>query len=95
MDESLRVQSASSVKLLLLIQKITAPNAIRIWENLMSFRIKAPFTPERFIEAIQACVNAGMSVIIIDSISHEWDGTKGRLHCPLLYALLNVLIGEQ
>lgn len=38
-----------------------------------------PFTPERYIEAIRACEKAGMEVIIIDSISHEWDGKGGCL----------------
>lgn len=36
--------------------------------------LEAPFTPERYIEAINACVQAWMEVIIIDSISHEWEG---------------------
>ena len=31
-----------------------------------------PFTPEKYIEAINTCVNAGMEAIIIDSSSHEW-----------------------
>lgn len=31
------------------------------------------FTPEKYIEAIIACEQAGMEVIIIDSITHEWD----------------------
>ncbi len=37
----------------------------------------APFQPERYIEAIDVCLNAGMEAIIIDSISHEWDGPGG------------------
>lgn len=37
------------------------------------------FTPERYIKAIQVCEKAGMEVIIIDSISHEWEGTGGIL----------------
>ena len=41
--------------------------------------LTAPFTPERFIEAIKSCEKAGMEVIIIDSISHEWDGKGGCL----------------
>lgn len=41
--------------------------------------LTAPFTPERYIEAIRACEKAGMEVIIIDSISHEWDGKGGCL----------------
>jgi hypothetical protein len=39
----------------------------------------APFSPERYIEAIRACEKAGMEVIIIDSISHEWEGKGGCL----------------
>lgn len=41
--------------------------------------LAAPFTPERYIEAIKSCEKAGMEVIIIDSISHEWDGKGGCL----------------
>jgi hypothetical protein len=41
--------------------------------------LTAPFTPERYIEAIKVCEQAGMEVIIIDSISHEWDGKGGCL----------------
>jgi len=35
--------------------------------------LQAPFTPEKYIEAIAICEDAGMEVIIIDSISHCWD----------------------
>lgn len=38
-----------------------------------------PFAPERYIEAIHACEKAGMEVIIVDSITHEWDGKGGCL----------------
>ena len=31
------------------------------------------FTPETYMEAIKVCEDAGMEVIIIDSISHCWD----------------------
>jgi hypothetical protein len=41
--------------------------------------LTAPFTPERYIEAIRSCEKAAMEVIIIDSISHEWDGKGGCL----------------
>jgi hypothetical protein len=41
--------------------------------------LNAPFAPERYIEAIKTCEKAGMEVIIIDSISHEWDGEGGCL----------------
>ncbi|MFK7113786.1 AAA family ATPase [Flavobacterium oreochromis] len=32
-----------------------------------------PHSPERYIQAIDVCINAGMEVIILDSISHCWD----------------------
>ncbi len=35
--------------------------------------INPPYTPEKYIEAITVCENAGMEVIIMDSISHAWD----------------------
>ena len=41
--------------------------------------LQPPFTPERYIEAIKTCENAGMELIIIDSITHEWDGKGGCL----------------
>lgn len=31
-----------------------------------------PYTPERYMEAIDACVNGGMECVIVDSSSHEW-----------------------
>lgn len=39
----------------------------------------APFSPERYIEAIRACETAGMQAVVIDSVSHEWDGVGGIL----------------
>jgi hypothetical protein len=47
--------------------------------NYNVITLKPPFSPERYIEAIKACENAGMEVIIIDSISHEWEGAGGVL----------------
>lgn len=41
--------------------------------------LEAPFSPERYIEAIKAGENAGLEVIIIDSITHEWEGKGGCL----------------
>lgn len=41
--------------------------------------LDAPYSPERYIEAITLCINTGMQVIIIDSITHEWDGKGGIL----------------
>ena len=33
----------------------------------------APYSPERYIEAIELCERTGMEVILLDSISHCWD----------------------
>lgn len=41
--------------------------------------LTAPFAPERYIEALHACEKAGMEAIIIDSVSHEWEGKGGCL----------------
>jgi hypothetical protein len=35
--------------------------------------LSAPFTPERYMEAIQVCEKSGVSVIILDSITQEWE----------------------
>lgn len=42
-------------------------------------RIQAPYTPEKYNEAIKMCEEAGMEIIIIDSVSHEWEGEGGCL----------------
>lgn len=36
-----------------------------------------PFSPQRYIEAIQAFEGAGVDVLVIDSVSHEWAGQGG------------------
>ena len=35
--------------------------------------IQSPFTPEKYMEAIDYCVASGMQVVILDSITHEWE----------------------
>jgi len=37
----------------------------------------APFSPERYIQAIEAACKAGAEVIVIDSVTHEWEGPGG------------------
>lgn len=37
----------------------------------------APFSPDRYIEAIKAFEAAGVEVLIIDSGTHEWEGPGG------------------
>lgn len=41
--------------------------------------IAPPFTPEKYTEAIKACEDAGIEVIIIDSVTHVWSGEGGLL----------------
>jgi len=41
--------------------------------------LESPYTPENYAKAINTCEDAGMDVIIVDSITHEWDGKGGIL----------------
>jgi len=53
-----------------------------IYDHLHNFDVidlKPPFTPERYIEAIEAAEQAGYDVIVVDSITHEWSGKGGCL----------------
>ena len=42
--------------------------------------LEIPFSSSKFIEAINIIQNGGYKAIIIDSISHEWDGFGGVVH---------------
>lgn len=45
-----------------------------------TLELKPPFTPEKYIEAIQAASSSKeYGVLIVDSISHEWSGEGGCL----------------
>ena len=47
-----------------------------LYSHLGSYNViqlSAPYTPEKYVQAIEAGRQAGMQVIIIDSISHEWE----------------------
>jgi len=39
--------------------------------------INAPYTPEKFTDAIELCERSGIEVIIIDTLSTEWAGIGG------------------
>ncbi len=41
--------------------------------NYNVLNLETPFTPEKYIKAIDICLNAGMECIVIDSLSHTWD----------------------
>lgn len=60
----------------------TENGSAELYSNLGDYNVlpmSPPFSPERYIQAIQTCENAGMECIIIDSISHEWEGKGGIL----------------
>lgn len=42
-----------------------------------TLNLVAPFTPERFIEAITAAEDGDYDIVVIDSASHEWSGPGG------------------
>lgn len=35
--------------------------------------LSSPYTPEKYIEAIDVCIKGGIEVVIIDSVTHEWE----------------------
>ena len=41
--------------------------------NYNVLTMSPPFSPESYVKAITICENAGMEVIILDSISHAWE----------------------
>lgn len=41
--------------------------------------LRAPFTPAAYTEAIVTADDAGYGVIVVDSMSHEWEGDGGVL----------------
>lgn len=45
--------------------------------DFLHLDFQPPFAPERYIDAIKACEEAGATVIVIDSMSHEWSGEGG------------------
>lgn len=64
------------------IAVICTEQSAHLYSHLGEYNVlnlTAPYTPERYIEAITTCEKAGMDVIIIDSLSHSWDGDGGLL----------------
>lgn len=60
----------------------TERESASLYSHLTDFdtlNLAAPFTPERYIEAIKAAETAGYDTLIIDSITHEWSGVGGCL----------------
>lgn len=60
----------------------TENNSADLYAHLGPYNVlplAAPYSPESYIKAIKDCEDAGMEVIIVDSITHEWDGKGGCL----------------
>lgn len=60
----------------------TEHGSASLYNDLVNFdvlELQPPYSPERFIEAIDAAENAGYQTLIIDSITHEWSGKGGCL----------------
>ena len=47
--------------------------------NYNTVNLQPPYSPERYIEALEVCEKANMEIIVIDSITHEWQGEGGCL----------------
>lgn len=43
------------------------------------FDFEAPYTPENYTDIVNYAVNMGYSILILDSISPEWEGKGGCL----------------
>jgi hypothetical protein len=60
----------------------TENSSASLYSDLGDFNVldlSAPYSPERYIQAIELCEKSNISVIIIDSASHEWNGSGGCL----------------
>lgn len=47
--------------------------------NFNTISLKPPYSPDRYIECIRICEQAGIEFIIIDSATHVWRGEGGLL----------------
>jgi len=54
------------------------PNGFKVGE-FNTIQLSPPYTPEKYSEGIKECENAGMEVIILDSVTHVWQGEGGLL----------------
>jgi len=60
----------------------TENSSSNLYAHLGNFNVLSlndTYSPEKYIGAIRACENASMEVIIIDSITQEWNGKEGCL----------------
>jgi hypothetical protein len=60
----------------------TENGSAHLYAHLGDYRVlnlSAPYSPERYIEAIQLAEQEGYECLVIDSLSHEWNGSGGIL----------------
>lgn len=60
----------------------TENSSASLYSDLGNYNVldlQTPYSPERYIQAIELCEKSNISVVIIDSASHEWNGTGGCL----------------
>lgn len=60
----------------------TENSSAELYADVMDFdsaNLQPPYSPDKFIAAIQAAEKAGYNTVILDSITHEWSGVGGCL----------------
>lgn len=60
----------------------TEKGSASLYSDIAEFdvlELEPPFSPERFVEAIQSAEQAGYDTLVMDSITHEWGGVGGCL----------------
>tara|TARA_R110000868_G_scaffold308498_4_gene569995 strand:- start:345 stop:1238 length:894 start_codon:yes stop_codon:yes gene_type:complete len=60
----------------------TENGSASLYAHLGGFNVinlNGPYPPENYIRAIELCEKSGIQVILIDSVSHEWNGVGGCL----------------
>lgn len=60
----------------------TEKGSASLYDHIVPFdvlELQPPYSPERYIEAIQEAEKAGYETLIIDSTTHEWNGAGGVL----------------
>jgi len=67
---------------------VDTENSATLYSHLAPYRcvkLDAPFEPERFIKVLDLAQQAGMKVVIFDSLTHEWAGEGGilQIHAAL------------
>lgn len=70
-----------------ILQNATTPTQ----EPFLIGDLYAPFSPQRYTDAILEFQKAGVQVLVIDSVTHEWEGQGG---CSEIAALSNSKVAD-